>query len=244
MKNIKLTIEYDGTNYVGWQRQDNGLSVQQVVEEAIEKITGERVKVNGSGRTDSGAHALGQTANFHTKTSIPTIRLPAALNSVLPDDIAVKDARCMPLDFHARFSCKAKEYMYQVYNGKTRPAVMRRYCYHVPKDLDGDAMVKALKLLEGTHDFSCFKAAGSSVTNCVRQIYRADLSKKEDMLIFTFKGSGFLYNMVRIMMGTVLEIGMGKRPVENIPKLLESKDRSLAGPTVPAKGLFLVKVYY
>jgi tRNA pseudouridine38-40 synthase len=254
MRNIKLTMEYDGTDYVGWQRQTNGLSIQQVIEEAIEEITGETVKVNGSGRTDSGVHALGQTANFLTGTSIPTAKIPAALNSVLPRDIVIKDAQEMPLDFHARFSCKAKEYRYQVYNGETPTAIMRRYCYHVPRHLDLDAMAGALKLLEGTHDFTCFKAAGSSVENCVRHIYRAKLSKQKDMLqkdmlqkdmlVFTFKGNGFLYNMVRIMVGTVLQTGMGKRPLENISQLLKARDRTLAGPTAPAKGLFLVKVYY
>lgn len=244
MKNIKLTIEYDGTNYSGWQRQLNGLTIQQTIEEALEKLTGEKVNIIGAGRTDSGVHARGQVANFRTNSSIPPDRFSFALNSVLPKDIRVVDSEETDPDFHARYRAKGKKYKYAVITGPYGTAIGHRYYYHVPYHLNASRMSAAAEALVGTHDFSAFQSAGSSVTNTVRTVYSTFIEPKPPYLYFTIQGDGFLYNMVRIIMGTLIEIGTNKKSPEDMMRILKSGDRKKAGPTAPPQGLFLEEVYY
>jgi len=243
-KNIKLTIEYDGTDYAGWQIQDNAITIQQVIQEALEKLTGDQVKLVGSGRTDSGVHALGQVANFFTRSTIPSDRFDHALNSILPSDIRVLSSQQVPLDFHARYSAKEKTYRYQMLVNTHGSAIVNRFYYHVRPPLDIEAMKRACKAFIGTHDFAAMQATGSAVKSTIRTIYEADLKEDKDRLYFLVRGNGFLYNMVRIMVGTLIEVGRGKIKDTDIPDILRSGKRERAGFTAPAKGLFLDRVYY
>lgn len=243
-KNIKLTIEYDGTDYAGWQIQDNAITIQQVIQEALEKLTGDQVKLVGSGRTDSGVHALGQVANFFTRSTIPSDRFDHALNSILPSDIRVLSSQQVPLDFHARYSAKEKTYRYQMLVNTHGSAIVNRFYYHVRPLLDIEAMKRACKAFIGTHDFAAMQATGSAVKSTIRTIYEADLKEDKDRLYFLVRGNGFLYNMVRIMVGTLIEVGKGKIKDTDIPDILRSGKRERAGFTAPAKGLFLDRVYY
>ncbi|ADL06943.1 tRNA pseudouridine(38-40) synthase TruA [Thermosediminibacter oceani] len=242
--NVKILLEYDGTNYHGWQKQNNALSVQEVLEKAIYALTGERVSIIGAGRTDAGVHARGQVANFRTNTRIPVERLPYAINSKLPEDIAVKGAEAVPDDFHARYSAKAKVYTYSIYNAPFPSPLLRRYSYFFPLPLDVEAMRRAAKAFIGVHDFAAFRASGSSVKTSVRNITRLDVKKCGKLLTIEVEADGFLYNMVRIIAGTLLEVGTGKKDPEEIPSIIESRDRERAGVTLPAHGLCLEKVIY
>lgn len=245
MRNIKLVLEYDGTNYAGWQRQKNALTIQQVLEEALYKLTGEKITVIGAGRTDSGVHARGQVANFLTASRIPAERFSFALNSVLPWDIRALDSHEVPHEFHARYWAKAKHYRYSIWVRPHAPAIGRNYYYHVPDSLDVDAMKAATRYIIGTHDFKAFQSTGSSAKNTVRTIYEAYWTWEPPCyLYFDIKGNGFLYNMVRILVGTFIEIGRHKMSESDIRQALESGDRNKAGPTAPAHGLCLEKVYY
>jgi len=245
MKNIKLIIEYDGTKYNGWQTQKNGNGIQDLITNAIHQVTGEEIKLNGSGRTDAGVHAIGQTANFKTECSIPVNKFPEAINKFLPKDIVIKEAISVPSDFHARYSVKGKKYMYIVNNSKYRSGLHYNYEYHFNNELDYKSMKKAAEHFEGTYDFRGFMASGSSVKDTIRTIEKVQVKKREDgKIIFNFTGNGFLYNMVRIMVGTLLDVGVGKIKPEEIPSIIKSKDRTKAGKTVPAQGLYLVEVYY
>lgn len=245
MRNIKLVLEYDGTNYAGWQRQKNALSIQQVVEEALYKLTGEKITVIGAGRTDSGVHARGQVANFFTASRIPADRFSFALNSLLPYDIRVLESQEVPPEFHARYWAKAKQYRYSICARTHAPAIGRNYYYHVPDVLDVEAMNAAAQYIAGTHDFKAFQSAGSSVKNTVRTIYQARwIWEPPCYLYFDIKGNGFLYNMVRILVGTFIEIGRHRMQESDMKRILESGDRDKAGPTAPAHGLCLEKVYY
>jgi len=244
MRNIKLTIEYDGTGYHGWQRQENALSVQEVLEKALSKLTGSEVVLTSSGRTDTGVHALGQVANFFTQSTIPAERISLAVNNLLPDDIVVKKSEEVPPDFHSRFSATGKKYRYLIYNSRIPSAFMRNRAYHVYEALDLEAMKKASQYFLGEHDFAGFMASGSSVKTTVRTIYDVSLEKSGDLIEFQITGSGFLYNMVRIIAGTLVEVGKGKIRPDDIKGILESRDRTLAGITAPAHGLYLVEVYY
>jgi tRNA pseudouridine38-40 synthase len=244
LKNFKLTIEYNGTNYHGWQRQHNSITIQEIIENAIENITGEQVIITGSGRTDKGVHATGQAANFYSNTKISAAKIPHALNSKLPKDIVVTDCQEVEQSFHARYSAKGKEYSYQIYNNTFNSPFLREFSWHILHPLDVKTMEEACKFFLGTHDFSAFKSSGSSIKTTVRTIYTFDISKEKNLIRITTSGNGYLYNMVRIMVGTLVEIGQGKMSSENIKKLLLSKDRSLSGITAPAQGLCLEKVFY
>ena len=242
---VMLIVEYDGTNYAGWQRQNNALSVQQVLEEAIERATGCVVSVTGAGRTDSGVHAVGQCAHFDIETTIPADKLSFALNLVLPEDIRVRESRKVRDDFHARKNAIGKHYRYNIFNAVHDCAINRYYCTHVRYPLDVEAMKIAASYIKGTHDFACFQAAGSTeMKSTVRTVTDIDVKKIGDFVYIDVKGTGFLYNMVRIIAGTLLEVGKGRRKADSIPAVIESCDRSMAGPTAPAKGLTMVSVTY
>lgn len=246
MRNIKLLIEYDGTNYCGWQTQDNGPSIQEEIEKAIGRATGEAISINGSGRTDAGVHARGQVANFLTESTIPGNKFSYALNNLLPRDIVIKDSEEMPLDFHARFNAKGKKYSYHMINSRFPSALERNYAYHINycERLDIDRIERAAKAFLGTHDFTGFMAAGSKVTDAVRTIYEVSVSAKDERLCLTYKGNGFLYNMVRIITGTLLYAGIGRLDPDELPGIILSRDRTKAGITVPPCGLYLEEVYY
>jgi len=244
MRNVKLIIEYDGTNYHGWQTQKNAKTVQDTIERAIKGLTGEMVELTASSRTDFGVHALGQVANFMTNSSIPGDRFSYALNRLLPDDIVIKDSQEVSLDFHARFRSKGKKYRYLIYNSRFPSAILRNRAYHVSYELDFESMQKAASYFPGTHDFSSFRASGSSVKTSVRTITEAVLERDDKIISFEISGNGFLYNMVRIIVGTLVDVGMGRIDADDIPKIIESLDRKRAGRTAPAEGLYLVEVYY
>lgn len=244
MRNIKLIVEYDGTNYAGWQRQNNAVTIQQKVEEVISDVTGEVLEVIGSSRTDAGVHAEGFVCNFFTKSKIPAEKFKKALNSFLPEDIVILQSEEVELDFHARFNSLGKRYEYTILTGEQRPAIGRNYMYYFYRKLDIENMQKAAKYILGTHDFSAFKNAGSSVKTSVRTIKELDIVEDGKMIRFIVMGDGFLYNMVRIIVGTLLEVGIGRFKPEYVQDILESKDRSKAGKSVPANGLCLKEVFY
>lgn len=244
MRNIKLVIEYDGKKFGGWQKQPNKLNIQGEIEKAIEEITGESIELNASGRTDAGVHSLGQTANFKTNSTIELEKIPIAINSKLKQSIRVISAEEADENFHARYSCKGKKYRYVINNSKYGSAIYRDLEYHVPMKLDVKKMKEAAKYFEGEHDFKGFKASGTSSKSSVRTIYKAEVKKDEDKIIIELEGNGFLYNMVRIISGTLVDVGLGKIKPEDIPEIIESKDRTKAGKTLPAQGLYLVEVYY
>jgi tRNA pseudouridine38-40 synthase len=244
MKNIKLILEYDGTNYAGWQRQKNAVTVQQTLEDTIEKLTGEKVETVGSSRTDSGVHARGFVCNFLTSSSIPTSSFREAINSKLPRDITVICSEEVPTEFHSRYSSTGKKYSYTILNRVQPPAIGRNYVYHYKHQLDVEAMKKACNYFIGTHDFSAFRSTGSSVKTSTRTITNAVVAKDSNKIIFYVEADGFLYNMVRIIVGTLIEVGTGKLDPENIKNIIDSKDRKKAGKTAPANGLCLEEVFY
>ncbi len=245
MRNIKITVEYDGTKYNGWQTQKNGEGIQEILTNAIHQVCNDVSKINGAGRTDAGVHAMGQTANFFTECKIPIEKFANAVNVFLPKDIAVKSANEVNNEFHARYSAKGKKYMYVVNNSSVRSALSFYREYYFPYEVDYKKMKKACEVLEGTHDFKAFMASGSSIKDTVRTVSKIQIKKREDgRIIFNFTGNGFLYNMVRILVGTLLDVGIGKINVEDIKDIIASKDRTKAGKTVPAQGLYLVEVYY
>lgn len=244
IKNIKLTVEYDGTNYAGWQRQTNALSIQQVLEEALLKLTGEKCKIIGSGRTDSGVHAKGQVANFLTGCNIPPNKFSYALNSVIPSDIRVLHSQEVSKEFHSRYCALARRYKYSILTRPHGPAIARNYYYHIINMLDVAAMSDAAEYLKGTHDFNAFRSVGGSSKSTVRTIYEAYWEWDHPYLYFNIKGNGFLYNMVRIIVGTLIEIGKHKLVPLDMKRIIALKDRHNAGPTAPAHGLCLEEVYY
>lgn len=244
MKNIKLTIEYDGTNYCGWQRQKNGISIEETIEKAIEKVLREKVELIGSSRTDAKVHAKGQVANFYSNTKIPSEKFYNAINSVLPDDIRILSSEEVPMEFHARYDSKGKRYIYKIINRKVPLALFRNYAAHVPYDLNFDAMVIASKYFIGEHDFSAFKSTGSSVKTSVRTVHLIELEREQDFITLTIEANGFLYNMVRIIAGTLIDVGRGRIAPTDIVTIIQSKDRRMAGATAPPQGLYLEKVYY
>lgn len=243
-KNIKLLIEYDGTNYHGWQKQPNQLTIQQTIEEAIYFITKEKVILSGSGRTDSKVHAYGQVANFHTNSNIPNGNFKYALNNILPKDISIKESSQVELEFHSRYDAIGKEYKYIIYNDKIRSSIIRNYSYHVAYDLNFMNMKKAINEFVGTHDFRAFMFSKSQVQNTIRTIKEATIEKNDKMIEITLRGNGFLYNMVRIITGTLVDIGRGKIDFKDINYIIESKKRENAGHTAPPQGLYLNKVFY
>lgn len=243
-RRIKITIEYDGSCYHGWQVQDNANTVQAELEKAVYRITGETVRVTGAGRTDTGVHAFGQVAHFDTLSKISAAKFSDALNAMLPRNIAVISSEEAPPGFHARFSATGKSYEYRILNRRYRSPLFENRAWHIPELLNFESMCKAAGYFVGTHDFSSFCSAGHSVSTYERTIFSSGWNAEDGCLIYRVRGSGFLYNMVRIMVGTMVEIGLGKRSVEDIQKLLAAKDRNHAGITAPPQGLYLVTVHY
>jgi len=241
---VRIVVSYDGTNYCGWQRQKNGLSVQEVVEIAIEKLTAEKVSVVGSGRTDSGVHAKGQVAHFDTNSSIPAERFYLALNTVLPDDIKVVSSAEASENFHARFSAKKKTYSYNFYVSDVILPLVDRYACRLDKTPDLAAMTLAASAFCGEHDFAAFRGTGSAVKDTVRSIYDITFKKTEGGFSVYVTGNGFLYNMVRVMVGALLSVGSGETSVSAIGDALLSGKRNKAFKTLPAKGLTLENVGY
>lgn len=243
MRNIKITIQYNGEKYCGWQKQPDSLGVQGTIEKAIYDITREEVKIIGSGRTDAGVHALGQVANFQLTSTIPASKIPSALNSKLPKDISIISCEEVSQEFHSRYSARGKIYRYLIYNSVYRSPIYKDISYQVKYDLDFDKMCIEAKSFIGTYDFKGFMSSGSSVTDTVRTIYDIELTKEDNLIVLEIEGNGFLYNMVRIIVGTLVDVGRG-RINESISEVIISKSRSRSGHTAPAHGLFLKKVDY
>ena len=244
-RNIKLVLAYDGRNYHGWQRQRNEPTIQGVIEEKIQVMVEEPVTVVASGRTDAGVHALNQVCNFLTRSNIDPEAIRKGLNSLLPHDIFVKDAEYVPLEFHARYSAKNKIYDYRILNQGNPDIFLRNYVWHIRHPLDTKEIKRCLPLLLGTHDFSSFRSSGSGNINPVRSITRAEIRGPEHgRLYFIVEADGFLRHMVRNMVGTLVEVGLGKINSKDFGEILESKDRRSAGIKAPPQGLFLVNVKY
>ncbi|MDD4145740.1 MAG: tRNA pseudouridine(38-40) synthase TruA [Clostridia bacterium] len=246
MRNLKLVLAYDGTKYHGFQIQKGtGLpTIQGTLQKALRLLTKEEIIVAGSGRTDAGVHARGQVVNFRTKANLPIERVPLALNVLLPPDIVVLEAEEVPLDFHASFNALRKTYCYTFYNNRIGDPFWRYYAYHVYVPLQITEMQKACALFLGEHDFKGFCSRDTVKKDLRRTIYACEIEKTEKIVRFTTTGDGFLYNMVRIMAGTLLEIGKGKRQAEDVASLLQSGRRKLAGATLPPQGLCLLSVEY
>ena len=282
MPTFKITLAYDGTDYVGWQRQANGVSIQEVIEDALRELDGRAVAVAGAGRTDSGVHALGQVAAFTIERALAPDAVLRALNAHLPGDIRVMSADEVPASFHPRFDARTKTYRYRIWNGDVVSPFERRYAWHAAGALDVDAMRAAARLVEGTHDFAAFQASGSDVVTTVREVVESRVMRIADcglridsglgiadrgfgeihnpqsvidnqsairnppseILAYEVTGTGFLRHMVRTIVGTLVEVGRGRRPVGWMADVLASRDRAAAGPTSPAAGLFLVRVDY
>ena len=270
MPHFKITLAYDGTDYVGWQRQANGVSIQGLIEDALRELDGREVAVAGAGRTDSGVHALGQVAAFTTERMLSRDAVVGGLNAHLPDAIRVRSAEEVPASFHPRFDARAKTYRYRIWNAAVGSPFERRYAWHVGGALDVDAMSAAAQLVEGRHDFAAFQSAGSDAATTTREVAASAIFTAEDredaagqtfgrrrfalgvprdlhggeLILYEVTGNGFLRHMVRTIVGTLVEIGRGRRPVEWMAGALAARDRAAAGPTAPAAGLFLVRVDY
>lgn len=247
MRNLRITIQYDGTAYVGWQRQDTGVSIQSLLEDALEPIEGSRVVVHGAGRTDAGVHALAQTATVALTATLSPCILARALNAVLPLDVRVLDAEEVDPGFHARFSATGKVYEYRIVNAPLVSPFLHHYVWHIGQPLDVDAMREAAGMLTGAHDFTAFQGSGSTVAStvrAVRSIAWEDGGGHDRPLVMRIEGDGFLRHMVRNIVGTLVEVGVGRWPASRVGEILASRDRTQAGPTAPAQGLFLVRVVY
>jgi tRNA pseudouridine38-40 synthase len=245
MKNFKITIEYDGGDYHGWQRQAIGRTIQGEIESALATMTSYSISVTGSGRTDAGVHALNQTANFRCATSLSAEVFLKGLNSLLPKDIVITSCERVPDMFHARYDVKSKIYHYRILNRSLPAAIYRQYAWHIRKKLDMDAMQKALSCIAGRHDFKAFEGSGSPRADSVRCIITADLIRTDDEhLVLALEGNGFLKFMVRNIVGTLVDVGLGKITPDEFKQILASRNRNLAGITAPAHGLFLVDVKY
>lgn len=245
MRRILLTICYDGTNYCGWQVQKNGLSVQSVVQDCLETVVGRIEKgICGCSRTDSGVHANKYCLHFDIENPIRCESIVNALNSRLPHDISVIEAVEVPGDFHARYSCKSKTYIYKIYNSKTRNPFREKYSLRLAKDIDLELLNKGCEAFVGTHDFKAFCSAHSAVKSTTRTIYRCSAERVGNDITITVKGDGFLYNMVRIIVGTLLYLNEGKITLQQLPEIIASGDRNSAGKTACAKGLFLDEIEY
>lgn len=242
--NIKLTIEYDGTGYHGWQIQKNGITVQECIKNAVKKVTGEDVNVIGCGRTDSGVHALNYVCNFKTQSNIPPQKFKDALNSRLPEDIRCKKSETTDDTFHSSYSAKAKTYMYRILNTSDKNVFERNYSWHYKYNTDIEKMRIAAREFIGEHDFIGFAASGFTVSTTVRSIYDLKIDKSDGIITIEITGNGFLYNMVRIIAGTLVMMGNGKIDFRLAKEIIESKDRKRAGITAPPQGLFLKEVYY
>ncbi len=265
MRNLLLTIEYDGTGFSGWQRQPGKRTVQGELERVLSVLCGREITIDGTGRTDAGVHALGQCATFSGEFGIPTERLMRAANDMLAEsrlkggDVRITSVREVREGFHARFDAAGKRYVYRLYNGEHMPVFLRNYRYHVRQPLDAEAMARAVKAFEGTHDFAGFMAAGSNLKgSTVRTIFETSLSVQpaesgfapdsfsgnDRDIIISVRGDGFLYNMVRIITGTLVDVGTGKIAPEDLPEIIASCDRSRAGHTAPPQGLYMAEVFF
>jgi len=253
MRNIKLTIEYDGTNYAGWQRQKtrqaSGVrrqikTIQETIERVLQKILQEKIKLIGSGRTDAGVHAQSQVANFKTNSDIPLEKLQRALNGLLPDDIVITKLEKAGLSFHSRFDAKSKVYRYTILNRAYPSAILRKKVYFYPFPLDIKFMQRESRVLSGEHNFRSFQSSGSLTTNPVRTIKRLKITKEDALIHIDIKAEGFLYNMARNIVGTLIEVARHRLKKGELKRILLAEDRRLAGPTAPSKGLCLIKVNY
>lgn len=244
MRNISLIVSYDGTNYHGWQCQPDLITIEQTLRERIEKIVNHTVKIYAGARTDSGVHAYGQVVNFFTDSGIELKGLVKGLNSLLPVDVRIREAYEADENFHARYSAKSKVYVYSILNSGYNSPFYARYAWHIPYALDMPLMYKTIKWIIGAHDFSAFKKKGEIYQNHVREVLRAGVKKRRDFIYVVIEGTGFLRYMVRNIVGTLVLVGSGKRSTDDFKTILESKDREKAGPTAPARGLFLREIKY
>ncbi len=245
MRNLKLTIEYDGSRFNGWQRQTKTENtIQSKIENVLSLMTGEKIKIIASGRTDAGVHALNQIANFTTNSSMTSDKIRDYCNQYLPEDIVITEVEEVSERFHARYNAKSKQYLYRIWNTEYPTALYKGYSYYVPKQLDLKAMKKAVNYIIGSHDFSAFTSVKSKKKSYLREIYSIDFKKEGHFFDIMIHGNGFLHNMVRIIVGTLIEVGEGTRKPEDIERVLKGKIRSEAGPTAPAQGLFLFQVHY
>ena len=244
MRNIKLTIRYDGTRYAGWQSQKNGLAIQDVIQNAIKRITGQRISLIGSGRTDAGVHAEAQVANFRTKSKIPLEKIRMALNSMLPKDIAVTNVEEVSRKFNAQKSAKSKRYRYTIMNNDYMDPLVRHFAAKCFYKLDINSMRKAARYLVGRHDFKSFRTTDGEEKNSVRIIKKIKIEKYGDLVYIYIEANGFLYNMARSIVGTLVEVGRGKFKIASVKKIILQRNRRFSGPTMPAKGLCMVAVKY
>ena len=244
MKRIKLVVAYDGTNYCGWQVQPNGETVEGVLNRELSNLLGEEIKVTGASRTDSGVHSLGNVAVFDTETRIPPEKICYALNQRLPEDIVVQHSCQVADDFHPRHCNSRKTYEYRILNRTFGMPTRRLDTYFFYRKLDVEAMKRGASYIEGTHDFKSFCSANSPVEDTVRTVYAVDVEKQDDIITIRVTGSGFLYNMVRIIAGTLIQVGLKEIVPEAIPAILEAKDRGAAGPTAPAHGLTMIGIAF
>jgi len=239
-----LTLSFDGTNYHGFQRQENGITIQQAVEDAIKKVTGEKLSITGCSRTDAGVHAAKYICNFKTESSVPADKFCFALNTHLPDDISCTASSEASLDFHARFSAKSKTYTYTIYNAPHKNPILCRFAWHYPIKINLDRMKIAAKSVVGTHDFSAFMASGGQQKTTIKTVNFLNIAQKDEQIIIEINADGFLYNMVRIIAGTLVYAGTGKIEFDKIADIIESGDRTLAGITAPPEGLCLKEIFY
>ena len=244
MKRVKLTVAYDGTNYHGWQIQPNGVTIEQKLNEALSALFGESIKVTGASRTDAGVHSLGNVCIFDTETRMPAEKISYAVNQRLPEDIVIQDSCEVPMDFHPRFTKSRKTYEYRILNRKFRMPTRRLDTYFYHYDLDVEKMKEAASYLVGEHDFKSFCTVGAQVETTVRTIYDLTVTKEEDVIKIRVTGNGFLYNMVRILAGTLILVGIHEREPEDMTRVLAACDRTAAGPTAPACGLTMVGISY
>ena len=244
MKRVKLVVAYDGTNYCGWQVQPNGVTIESVLNQHLSRLLGEEIVVTGASRTDSGVHSLGNVAIFDTNTRMPADKISFALNQKLPEDIVVQDSCEVPEDWHPRYQKGKKTYEYRILNKTFRNPTRRLDTYFYHHELDVSAMQEAARFLEGEHDFKSFCAVGAQVKTTVRTIYRCDVTKQDGVITIRVTGNGFLYNMVRIIAGTLVKVGAGDIKPEEIATILRKCDRSAAGPTAPAHGLTMIGIEY
>ena len=244
MRNLKLHLAYDGTNYHGWQVQPNDRSVQETVQGAVYGVTGEHVKVTGCSRTDAGVHARHYVCNFHTETKIPCERMPYAMNANLPDDIAVTLCEEAEEGFNARYDAKSKIYVYRIHNSNVRDPFEKERAWQYPIPLDLDKMQRAAQYMVGTHDFTAFMAAGGQQKQMEKEMYEVSVSQQGKLFEIKVHANSYLYNMVRIITGTLVYVGNGKLQPDDVKEILRSKDRKRAGMTAPPQGLYLHKVFY
>ncbi len=239
-----MIVAYDGTNYCGWQVQKNGITVEEVLNKTLTELLGEEITVIGASRTDSGVHALGNVAVFNTEARIPAEKISFALNQRLPDDIRIQKSEEVDVDWHPRFCDSIKTYEYKILNRRFANPLQRFYTHFVYMPLDVEKMKEAAGYVVGEHDFASFCSSGSQVDSTVRTVYSLDVSKEKDVICIRIRGNGFLYNMVRIIAGTLMNIGRGVYPPEHMKEIIEAKDRCQAGPKAPARGLTLIDIAY